>query len=241
MNCITRILLAMVFTGFVSSVLAVTETRMHEFSGLSPQTVENRIRMLVPERERVSINPEAAKVIVVAEPKVQEQIAAMLRELAKPKVKLVLRYRHNRESHDVVLGDSEFVTLPVSDSPPDQVVQGARRPLLPNHKELPAAGSVLHVHARLLREDPPVARLSITPAVLFGEEPPFEVFRHDRLRMDVLLNTEEFLDLRRKLSSHSFYTTFLTTQPEGVRQVKPVSLILSLEAVQEEPSGLPSP
>lgn len=207
---------------------------MHQFGTLSAEMVESRIRMLVPDRARVSLNAAAGKVIVVAEPVVHEQIAAMLRELSKPKKKLVLRYRHNRDSKEVELENGGLFTLPVSTTPPAAVVENARRRMPPGRERMPAAGSVLQLHVSLLREDPAVVRLSITPAVLFGKEPPFEVYRHDRLRMDVLMNTDEFLDLPQALSTHAFYTTFLRTQPAGGGSEKPVALLLSLDAIREE-------
>jgi len=241
MNRFSRLLSILICVGWAFSIYAVTETRIHEFGKLSPQMVESRIRLLVPDRARVSMNPAVGKVIVVAEPEVQEQISAMLRELAKPRKKLVLRYRHNRDQQELVLENGDIFTLPVSQTPPPSVVQDARRRLFPDHQNKAVAGSVLQAQVMLLRDDPPVVRLSITPVVLLGDEPPYDVYRYDRLRMDVMINTREYLDLPNALSTHSFYSTFLRTRPGERFSEKPIALLLSLDEVLEEQSGEAQP
>jgi len=214
---------------------SAAETRMHEFKNVSPELVERQIRMLVPEKHRVSMNADAGQVIVVAEPEVQDRVAAMLRELSRPPTFLKFWVRHNRETREFEVRDGVPVNLPVSDQPPLSVVQRGRAMLPPGRQRLPVAGSVLQVHLKLLREDPAVARLRVVPTLLFGSEPPYEIVRFNRLESDVLINTRDYLDLPRALSSHVFYSDFLRSQIHPDHPPKPVALLFSFQGVTTGP------
>lgn len=211
--------------------VAARETRVHAFEGVSPELVERQIRMLIPERQRVSMNPRANQVIVVAEPETQERVASMLRELSRPVTRLRLWIRHNLDTRVVDARDGTPITLPVSKSPPPGIVERGRGLLPPGRKNLPVAGTVLRAHVKLLREDPAVARLRIVPTLLFGAEPPYEVVRFERLRSDMLINTRDYVDLPAELSGHSFYPEFFRTRSHPDHPGKPVGLLVSFEEI----------
>jgi hypothetical protein len=139
--------------------------------------------------------------------------------------------RHNRDVREVDLRDGVPLNLPVSDQPPSSLVRRGRGMLPPGRRNIPATGSVLRIHVKLLREDPAVARLRVVPTLLFGAEKPYDVVRFDRLQTDVLLNTQDYLDLPRALSGHRFYTEFLRTQPHPDHPPKPVALLLSFQGL----------
>lgn len=217
--------------GWVACGLAARETRVHDFGDVSPKMVERQLRQLIPERQRVSMNPRANQVIVVAGEETQERVASMLRELSRPELHLRLWMRHNRETREVEVRDGVPINLPVSDRPPAGVVERGRRMLPPGREGMPVAGAVLQAHVKLLREDPAVARLRIVPTLLFGSDPPYEVVRFDRLRADMLINTRDYADVPKELSGHSFYTEFMRTQPHPDHAAKPVALLVSFEAL----------
>jgi hypothetical protein len=231
MNMRTPFLLFFLFCFRASAAL---ETRIHDFGDSSPALVEKQIRFFVPEKHRVSMNKAAGQVIVVAEPAIQERVAAMLKEMAKPEVKLRLTIRHNRDEILVEIHDGLPITLPVSSTPPADVERAARAMLPPGKSDLPIFGTVLRTNVKLLREDPAVARLQIVPTVLFGKEPPYEVVQYKKLRSDVLMTTTEYVDLPQKLSTHHFYPGFLRTQPHPDHPSKPIALLLSFEQVKPE-------
>jgi hypothetical protein len=94
---------------------------------------------------------------------------------------------------------------------------------------LPVVATALQVHVKLLREDPPVARMRVTPAIAFGAFQPYEVVAFEELTQDLLMDTESFLDLPLKLSSHDFYKRFLRTRTEPSSTNTPVGLLLSMD------------
>jgi hypothetical protein len=215
-------------------VFGAPETRMHSFGDVSPQLVERQIRMLVPEKQRVSMNAQAGQVIVVAEPEIQNRVEAMIRELSRPVQYLKLWVRHNRDIREFQVRDGVPVNLPVSDQPSASMIRQGRSMLPPGRQNLPVVGSVLQLHVKLLREDPAVARVRVVPTMLFGSEPPYDVVRFTRLESDVLLNTRDYLDLPRELSTHAFYTEFLREQEHPDHPPKPVSLLLSFQGLTTE-------
>lgn len=207
------------------------ETRMHGFGEASPELVERQLRMLIPEKQRVSMNAEAGQVIVVAEPETQEKVAAMLQALSRPPTRLQFWVRHNRSDREMVIPDAGMFALPVSDHPLPAVVDRARGMLPPGRERMPVAGSVLQVHGKLLREEPAVVRLRVVPHVLFGSSPPYEVIRFEPLASDLLVNTEDYVDLTKELASHAFYRSFFQEQPHPEHPPRPVALLLSFRGV----------
>lgn len=207
------------------------ETRLHEYKHAPSALVERQLRALIPEGPRVSMNPRARQVIVIADDETHEKVASMLRELGRPPVTLHFKVRHNQEIRRFSLLDGLSFSLPVSRTPPTAVVQQAITRLDPEKRELPVAGSALQVQAKLLREDPEVARLRVLPAVLFGIAPPFEVVDYPELAMDIMITGEAFLELEASLSQHDFYREFLKTQPRADRTARPVSLLMSFERI----------
>lgn len=214
----------------VSRLAAQTETRVYRFSQSPPQLVEKQIRFLVPEEKRVSMNPEAGQVIVVADSETHAKIASMLREMERPAARLRFRVRHNRESMEFTVGDAVPVTLPVSKNPPEDLLRMARSRLPPDQRDLPSAGTALTAHVKLLREDPPAAvRLRVVPAFAFGESPPYRVVSYDELATDVMLTTARYLELPEALAGHDFYPRFFRTRSGPGGQVRSVGLLLSFD------------
>jgi len=208
---------------------AQLETRVYSYTNSPPRVVERQIRALVPEKPRVSMNPEAGQVLVIAEPSVHEKIASMLHRMDRPPARLYFRVRHNREVKRFSVMDGVPLTLPVSGDPPEDVVARARGRLSPGREKAPAAGTALKVHVKLLREDPPAVRLRIVPAVAFGKEPPYEVVSYDELATDLMLTTENYVDVREALGGHDFYRDFLRTRPTPATPPRPVGLLMSFE------------
>jgi len=210
------------------------ETRLHRFDYAAPQLVEKQLRALIPEAPRVSMNAEARQVIVIADDSTHQKIAAMLKELGRPPTQLVFTVRHNREVMRFAMGDGVPFTLPVSQTPPRQLVEMARNRLTPEIRRLPVVGSALQAHVILLREDPEIARMRLTPAVIFGLAPPYEVVDFQDIAMDLMIDTEKFVELQEALTRHDFYTLFLKTQPDPQAAPRPVSLLISFEGLNFE-------
>ncbi|MDF3127626.1 hypothetical protein P0Y35_00310 [Kiritimatiellaeota bacterium B1221] len=211
---------------------AELETRMHHFEYAPPHLVERQIRALVPEAPRVSMNPRANQVIVIADAETQERVAAMLKVLGRPPRKLKFRVQHNREVLTFTVADGVPLTLPVSQTPPHNLIMQARGRLAPETRNLPVVGSALQAHVILLREEPAVLRVRVVPAVIFGALQPYQIVSYDDLAMDVMLDTEEYLELQKVLSHHDFYRQFLLTQPDPSAAPRPVSLLVSFEGLE---------
>lgn len=215
---------------------APLEQRLHYFEYASPALVEKQLRALIPEGPRVSMNPAANQVIVIADAETQEKVAAMLRDLGRPPHELQFLVRHNRETFRFATGDGVPISLPVTQTPPPQLVEMARARLAPEARNLPVVGAALQANIVLLKEDPPVAKMRVVPAVLFGPLQPYQVVSFDDLAMDFLVDTERYIELHEQLSKHDFYRVFMQTQPDPQAAPRPVSLLISFEGL-----ALPQP
>ena len=215
----------------LAPVWAQTVTRLHSYGPANPELVERQIRALVPEGPRVSMNLAARQVIVVATPEVQEKVAAMVEQLAKPPMELRFRIQLNQEVRQVAVLSGAPFSMPLSSDPPAEVIQLGRNRLLPEHGNLPVVASALTLHATLLKEDPVIARIRVTPAVVFGVLKPYQVVEFPEYVQDVLVNDQEFIALEKKLRTNSFYRSFLRTHTEPTMAPKPVGILLSMEAV----------
>lgn len=215
------------------SVFSQTVTRLHDYGEADPQLVERQIRAIVPEGPRVSMNTNAKQVIVVAEPALQEKIAAMVAQLSKLPVELQFRLRLNKETVEVSVQEGVLFSVPLTENPPPRVEQVARARLDDRTKDEPIVASGLQFHPVLLREDPVVVRLRVTPVVVFGEFRPYDVIAFAEFAQDMLVTTTEFLNLSTELSSHDFYRSFLTTDTETSSIPKPIGLLLSMETNQK--------
>lgn len=215
---------------------AQTVTQLHSYGEANPDLVERQIRALIPERPRVSMNRNAQQVIVVAEPAVQEKVATMVAQLAKPPLEFRFRIRHNREVREVTVGAGIPFSIPVSEVPPEELILYSRGRLGSDKQQVPVVASALQLHAVLLREEPAIVRMRVVPAMVFGEAPPYDIVSFDEYTQDLLVNTTEFLNLSRELESHDFYRNFLRTRTEPSSIPKPVGLLLSLEVA---PVGSP--
>lgn len=235
------ILLIIVGLAWTRGLAKELETRLHAYDHAPPALVERQLRALIPEGPRVSMNPQARQVIVIADAATHDKVASMLRELGRPRANLHFKVRHNQEVRDFSLMDGLSFSLPVSRTPPTSVVQQAITRLDPEKQQLPVVGSALQVQAILLREDPDVARLRVVPAVLFGVAPPFEVVDYQELAMDILITSEAYLELQESLATHDFYREFLKTQPEANRTARPVSLLISFERLSFGTEADPPP
>ncbi|WFB37676.1 hypothetical protein P3T73_07875 [Kiritimatiellota bacterium B12222] len=218
------------------SFLWATEliTRLHSFEYATPELVERQIRQLVPEPQRVSVNADAHQVIVIADEQTHQKISSMLTELGRPPMQLQFHVRHNRDSYRFAVADAVPITLAVTQTPSVQTVEMARARLDPEDRELPVVGAALNAHVILLREDPPLARMRVTPAVIFGILAPYEVVNFPDLAMDFLIDTRGYVELKEKLSSHNFYQIFFQSQPDPHAAPRPVSLLLSFEGLVSE-------
>lgn len=214
----------------LSGVSAQTVTRLHFYGEADPNLVERQIRSLVPEKPRVSMNPEARQVIVVAEPAVQDKVAGMVEQLAKVPLELSFRIRLNREVEEVTVESGVLFSVPVSREPPQTIVQLARARLNAGKQKEPVVASGLQFHPVLLREEPVVVRIRITPVVVFGSFQPYEVVEFSEYQQDLLMDTGKFLNLSEHLASHDFYRNFLRTAADPSEKPKPVGLLLSMEA-----------
>ncbi len=213
----------------VPMLWAAPEQRMYSFSSLSPDLVEARIRQWVPERARVLMNRERGQVMVIAEPEIHVKIARMMERLDRPVPSLKVRLRRNEEWQDLEWLSGAPGTLSVTSHPPEDLVALARTQLAPELRELPVQGAAFETHLSLLREDPPVARLRVVPAIAFGVVPPYEVIRREDMAMDLLIRGDEYNDLGAMLSKNVYYARFLREQPDPERPPRPVTLLLSLE------------
>jgi hypothetical protein len=218
--------------------LAALETRVYAFTNTPPEEVETTIRGWVAERQRVLVNPERGQVMVVADAATHGRIAQWLRRVDRPTPKLLLRVRQNREWSNVTVTDGAPGSFLISTTPPEDIVKEARERLGAGKESLPVAGASLQFHTALLRENPATARLRVTPAVVFGRDHPYEVVVFDELSMDVVLSSENYLDLPLALSGHTFYPRFFRTQPEAGQAARPVGLLLSLKGLSFEPETL---
>ena len=208
------------------------ETRLYDYGDADPETVTAQIRRYVPEGPRVLVNPEVGQVMVIADADTHAQIAQLLARIDQPAQRVVLWFRHNREAEEVSLLDGAIGTLPVTRTPPDALVQEARRFLPGDRRDMPLVGSVLHVHTVVLRSDPARVRLRITPAVTFGYTPPYEPILFDDLSTDVMLTDTGFLDLVHALRDNDFYADFFQSQPEPGHPPRPVGLLLSVARIE---------
>jgi len=204
-------------------------TRVHSFEYAPPELVERQLRMLIPETRNVTVNPAVNQVIVNADAATQEKVASMLRQLGRPPANLHFRMWHNRNERSFAVRDGVLFSMPVSQTPPESVVEHARSRLAPEQRDQPPAGTALQAHVHLLRDDPPTARLRLVPGVLFGVAHPYEVVSYDELATDILVPADEYIEIRERLASHSFFSGFLRTQPREGQRARPVSLLLSLE------------
>ena len=207
-----------------------TVTQLHSYGDVDPDLVEQQVRALVPEGPRVSMNRDAGQVIVVAEPGVQDRVAAMLEDLMKPAVGLRFRLRINREVQDIAIEDGVLFSLPLTKKPPSDVVELARRRLGTANGRETVIASGLQIHPIVLREVPPVVRIRVTPVVVFGPFQPYQVVEFGEVTQDLLVTTREFVNLTEKLSSHNFYKRFLRTATEPSAVPKPIGLLLSMDA-----------
>ncbi|MEX2607095.1 MAG: hypothetical protein WD708_07085 [Kiritimatiellia bacterium] len=225
------ILLIIAGWSWTRSVADELKTRLHSYEHAPAALVERQLRALIPEGPRVSMNPRAKQVIVIADDATHDMVASMLRELGRPPVTLHFKVRHNQDVRTFSLLDGLSFSLPVSRTPPGEVVEQARSRLDPEKQSLPVVGSALQIQAKLLRENPEAARLRVLPAVLFGLAPPYEVVEYHELATDILINSEFFLELQQSLNNHDFYRGFLRTRPEPEMAARPVSLLISLEKI----------
>jgi len=212
------------------------ETRLYAFENTPAAKVEASIRELVPDGPRVLMNAEIGQVMVIADPETHRRIDQMLKRMDRPVARLSVWIRHNREEHRAEFIDGSTFTIPVSPFPPADVVAGARQFLDAGQDRLPLVGSVLHAHVTVLSENPPVARLRLTPVVLFGVTPPYETVKYDEYTTDLRFNAKEFLDLSRALSEKDFYRGFLRGHPDPELPARSIGLLLSLERLHFAPA-----
>jgi len=210
------------------------ETRVHSYEYASPALVEKQLRAMIPEGPRISMNPRAKQVIVIADDEMHTRIASMLKVLGRPPRELVFWLRHNREVFEFTVSDGVPLSLPVSQTPPQRVVEMARSRLDPEARSLPVVGSALQAHVILLRENPAVLRMRVTPAMIFGVVPPYEVVEFKTVTSDLLVDTENYVEVQDVLKRTDFYREFLKTQPDPDRSARPVSLLLSFEGLTFE-------
>ena len=205
------------------------ETRLYEFGDADAGEVEAQIRRYVPEGPRVLVNPEINQVMVIADAETHRQIAQMLSRIDQPAQRVILWFRHNREVTEVSLLDGAIGTLPVTRTPPEALVREARRFLPGDRRDMPLVGSVLHVHASVLRTEPARVRLRITPAVTFGFTPPYEPVLFEDMATDLMITDEAFLDVVEALRENDFYADFFRSQPEPDHPPRPVGILLSVD------------
>ncbi len=215
------------------------ETRVYAFTNTAPARVEAQIREWVPEGPRVLLNAARGQVMVLADEGTHQRIAQWLRRVDLPPPRLMLRIRRDREWSGVEWPDGTPATLAVTFAPPAELVEEARARAAGVTDRTPVAASVLQVQVSVLRDDPPTARLKVTPAVVFGAEAPHVVAAFPELTTDVLLTSEGYLDLPQALSGHAFYARFFRAQPDPARPAAPVGLLLSLEGLRHEEAVQP--
>lgn len=213
---------------------AELQTRIYHFEALEPAEVEAMIRPLVPMGPRVLVNPEIRQVMVIADEETHEQVSRLFERLDRPSHRVQFWFRHNQHaSQSLDLMDGDFANFPVTRSPLPQVADHARARLPPEWREAPLVGSVLRTHFSVLRADPARVRIRITPSVLFGSSPPYEVVSFSEMSTDLMMTDEEFVDLVQQLSGNEFYRMFFRSEVSSGRHV-PVGLLVSLDAVVSE-------
>lgn len=225
-------LLLILTAGLLCCLRGELETRVHRFEYAEPEWVERQVRALVADPHRVSMNPRANEVMVITDAETHTKVEALLRVLGRPPRYLRFKVKHNRELLPFRVADGVPLTLPVSQTPPAQLVEIARTRLGPEDRNLPVAGTALQVQVMLLRENPDVVRMRIFPAVLFGPLQPYKVIRYEDLTMDIMVDTENYLEFQDPLGGHAFYRQFLQTQPDPSAPPRPVSLVVSFEGVE---------
>lgn len=210
-------------------------TRIYRFEGLTPEEVEAEVRRYVPSGMRVLVNPEVNQVMVIADEETQERVSRLLERLDRTVHRVQFWFRHNRNDPQYLdLIDGDFANFPVTQRPVPQVEANARGRLPHDWRNSPLAGSVLETHFSVLRADPPRVRIRLTPAVLFGTAPPYEVVRFSEMSTDVMMTDEAFLDLVDRLSDNEFYRMFFRSRGTTDDRHGPVGLLLSLRAVVQD-------
>lgn len=218
------------------------ESRLYGYAPGTLEEVEAMIRALVPEGPRVRVNPNVQQILVLADAETHGRIEELLERVDLPPAHMEFWFRRNRESHRVEWMDGETGTLPVSSTPPAEVVERARPRIRPGQRQdVPVVGTTLQVHAILLRREPATVRLRLTPVVLFGSSPPYDPVVFEEWATDVMINETSFVDLGKTLGHNDFYRTFFQTQPEPNLSPRPVGLLISLESVRFETESSEEP
>lgn len=211
------------------------ETRMYRFEAMMPAEVEAQVRRWVPEGARVLVNPEVNQVMVIANAETHEQVAKIFERLDRPSHRVLFWFRHNQnEAQHLNLMDGDLANFPVTQTPVSKIVEAARGQLPHEQRNDPLVGSVLHTHFAVLRADPPRVRIRLTPAVLFGAYPPYEVVRFSEMSTDLMMTEEAFVDLVERLSENEFYRMFFRSQGATDGRHTPVGLLISLEEVTSD-------
>ncbi len=211
------------------------QTRIYRFEGMNPEEVEEQVRRFVPLGPRVLVNPEVNQVMVIADAATQEQVARLFERLDRPMHRVVFWFRHNQdEPQSLNLMDGDFANFPVTRTPVPQVVANARARLRHESRNAPLVGSVLQTHFSVLRADPARVRIRLTPAVLFGGTPPYEVILFSEMSTDVMMTDDAFVDLVDQLAENEFYRMFFRSEGATAGRHTPVGLLISLEEVISE-------
>ena len=223
---------------WISSLIALggqLETRMYRFEAMTPAEVEAQVRRWVPEGPRVLVNPEVNQVMVIANAETHEQVAKIFERLDRPSHRVLFWFRHNQnEAQHLNLMDGDLANFPVTQTPVPKIVEAARAQLPHERRNDPLVGSVLHTHFAVLRADPPRVRIRLTPAVLFGNYPPYEVVRFSEMTKDLMMTDEAFVDLVDRLSKNEFYQMFFRSQGATDGRHTPVGLLISLEEITSQ-------
>lgn len=210
------------------------ETRIYRFEGMDPADVEAQVRRFVPQGPRVLVNPEVNQVMVIADEETHEQVARLFERMDRPSHRVVFWFRHNQnEPQHLNLMDGDFANFPVTRTPVPQVVTNARARLPHEWRDAPLVGSVLRTHFSVLRADPARVRIRLTPSVLFGSSPPYEVVSFSEMSTDLMMTDEAFVDLVDRLAENEFYRMFFRSEGSAGRHT-PVGLLVSLEEVRSE-------
>jgi hypothetical protein len=210
------------------------ETRIYRFEGMEPAEVEAQVRRFVPQGPRVLVNPEVNQVMVIADGETHEQVARLFERMDRPSHRVVFWFRHNQnEPQHLDLMDGDFANFPVTQRPLDRLERQARALLTREWREATLVGSVLQAHFSVLRTDPPRVRIRLTPAVLFGDYPPYEVIHFSEMTTDIMMTDEAFVDLVDRLAENEFYRMFFRSEGSAGRHT-PVGLLISLEEVTSE-------
>lgn len=210
-------------------------TRIYAYQTLTPAQVEAEVRRWVPEGGRVLVNPAVNQVMVIAPPETHEQVARIFERLDRPTHRLDLWFRHNQqEGQTLDLIDGDFANFPVTRTPLPHIETEARAMLPFEQQDLPLVGSILNTHFAVLSADPARVRLRLTPALLFGSSPPYEVVRFENLAMDLLITDEAFVDLPDRLAENEFYRMFFRSRAADSDRHRPVGLLLSLQGIRSE-------